>query len=249
MLIALAVLALLLLVGVGAVFADRSLSALAERRASEVLSQPFANPATVRVIGRPFVTQALRGRYREVHVAGGGLSIGEMTGATLDARLHTVYLPARDLLRHRVGEITCDRVAGHVVLPFGELARVAPIPGLELTLVGERLMASAALPIPGFSQLARVNGQAVWTVGNGGALWLRVRGISVAGISVPGIVLNQLLPALDVPVTLPELPWGLRIDDLRPTAEGLVVTGSADAPVFRSFPGGRPRQVDELWSQ
>ena len=156
-----------------------------------------------------------------------------MTGASLDARLHTVYLPLRDLLRRRVEEITCDRVGGQLVLPFGELARVAPIPGLELTLAGERLMASAALPIPGFSQLARVNGQAVWTVGNGGALWLRIRGISVAGIAVPALVVNQLLPALNVPVTLPELPYGLRIDDLRPTPAGLVVTGSAEAPVFR----------------
>jgi DUF2993 family protein len=235
-LIALAAAALLLLVGVSVLFADRSVAALAERRAAEVLSEPLGHAAAVRVVGRPFLTQAVRGRYREVHVTSGGLTLGEMTGATLDARLHTVYLPVRDLLHRSVEEITCDRVSGRVVLPFGELARVAPIPGLELTLVGARLMASAALPIPGFSQLGRVNGEAVWSVGDGGALWLRIRGISVAGIGVPGIVVNQLLPALTVPVTLPELPYGLRIDDLRPTREGLVVTGSAEAPVFRRRP-------------
>lgn len=236
MLIALAVAALVLLLAVSLLFADRSLAALAERRAAEVLAQPLGAAARARVIGRPFLTQALRGRYREVHVTSGGLTIGEMTGVTLDARLHMVYLPLGDLLRHRVEEVTCHRVGGLIVLPFGELARVAPIPGLELSLVGDRLMASAALPIPGFSQLARVNGQAVWTVGNGGGLWLRLRGISVAGIAVPGIVVNQLLPTLNVPVALPELPYGLRIDDLRPTRDGLVVTGSADAPVFRRPP-------------
>ncbi len=236
MLIAAALVALVLLLGVSLLLADRSLAALAERRAAEVLSGPLGRAATVRVVGRPFLTQALRGRYGEVHVTGGGLVIGEMTGAALDARLATVYLPVRDLLRRRVEEITCDRVAGHVVLPFGELARVAPIPGLELTLVGERLMASAALPVPGFSQLARVTGEAVWTVGDANTVWLRIRGISVVGIAVPSFVVNQLLPALEVPVTLPELPYGLRIDDLRPTPEGLVVAGAADAPVFRRMP-------------
>ena len=236
MLIALAAAALVLLVGVSLLYADRSVAALAERRAAEVLSAPLGHAVAVRVVGRPFLTQAARGRYGEVHVTSGGLTVGEMTGATLDAWLHTVYLPARDLLRRRVQEITCDRVSGQVVLPFGELARVAPIPGLELTLAGGRLLASAALPIPGFSQLARVNGEAVWTVGNGGSLWLRIRGISVAGIGVPGIVVNQLLPALTVPVALPDLPYGLRIDDLRPTRAGLVVSGSADAPVFRRRP-------------
>ena len=34
-------------------------------------------------------------------------------------------------------------------------------------------------------------------------------------------------------IPLPELPFGLRIENLEPAAEGLVVTGSAAAPVFR----------------
>ena len=223
----------MLLVAVSLLSADRGLAARAERRAAEVLSEPLGHTATVRVVGRPFLTQALRGRYGEVHVESGGLVVGGLTGATLDARLHNVHLPARDLLRRRVEVITCDRVAGHVVLPFGELARVAPIPGLQLRLVGERLMASAALPVPGFSQLARVDGQAIWTVGDANVVWLRIRGISVVGIAVPSFVVNQLLPALEVPVTLPDLPYGLHIDDVRPTREGLVVSGAADAPVFR----------------
>ena len=45
-------------------------------------------------------------------------------------------------------------------------------------------------------------------------------------------MLNQLLPTLNVPVPLPALPYGLRLDELRPTAGGLVVDGSAEAVVF-----------------
>ena len=46
-------------------------------------------------------------------------------------------------------------------------------------------------------------------------------------------MLNQLLPSLNVPIPLPELPYGLRIDELRPTDSGLLVCGSAEAVVFR----------------
>jgi hypothetical protein len=52
-------------------------------------------------------------------------------------------------------------------------------------------------------------------------------------LTLPALVLNQLVPTLNVPVPLPPLPYGLRLDELRPTANGLVVDGSAEAPVFR----------------
>lgn len=233
MLTVLVVIAVVLLLAIGLVLLDPVCRALAERKASEYLSVPFGHPATVRVNGSPFLTQALRGRYTQVHVSGGGLRIGEMAGATLDARLHNVYLSARELLGGRARELPCEHVEGSIVLPLGELARVAKIPGLELTPVGDRLMASAALPVPGISQLTRITGEAVWTLAGAGSVWLRIRGVSVVGISLPGAVLSQLLPTLNVPIPIPELPYGLRIHDLRPTPEGLVVSGSANAIVFR----------------
>ena len=56
------------------------------------------------------------------------------------------------------------------------------------------------------------------------------------------MVLNQLLPTLDVPIRLPELPYGLQLDELRPTDDGLAVLGSADAVVLRRPPPPpRPR--------
>ena len=217
---------------VAVALADRVLAAHAERRAAEVLSAPFGHPATVRIRGGSFLPQALRGRYRDVEVLG-TLRVGEIAGATLVAHLTNARLPLRQLIAGRATELACERVTGRLVLPYAELARVAPIPGLVLTFEGERLLAGAALPVPGISQLARITGEAVLTLAPGGAVWLRIRGVSVAGLTLPGLVLNQLLPTLNVPVPLPPLPYGLRLDELRPTASGLVVDGSADAPVFR----------------
>lgn len=217
---------------IGIVLLDRLTAAEAERRAGLGLVAAFGRPAVVTVRDRPFLPQLLRGRYRHVHVAGGGLRLGELTGVTLDAQLHTVHLPLRDVVRRRVTEIACERVEGAVTLPYGELARVAGVPGLELRPSRDRVLATAVLPLPGIAQLARVTGRAALTH-DAGEVWLRVRGLSVAGISVPSVVLNQLLPALEVPIPLPALPWGLRIERLEPQPHGLVAIGSADAVVFR----------------
>jgi hypothetical protein len=226
------VLFVLLALGLAAALADRMGAALAERKASEFVSQPFGHPANVRVHGTPFLTQALRGRYADVEVSGGGLVIGEMAGATLDAHLYNVLLPLRELLGGRTTELPCERVEGRIVLPYGELARVSRIPGLSLTFVAGRLTATAAVPVPGIGQLARVSGEAVLRIMPGGAVWLRVRRIAVAGISLPSFIMKQLIPSLSVPIVLPALPYGLVLEELIPSESGLVVRASAVDVVF-----------------
>lgn len=226
----------LLAVALAVALADRVLAALAERKASDYLSEPLGQAIAVRVHGTPFLTQALRGRYGDVEVSGGGLQLGEMAGATLNAHLYNALLPIRELLGGRAAALPVERVEGRIVLPYGELARVSRIPGLSLTFEKDRLIASAAVPVPGISQVARVSGEAELTVLESGAVWLRVRGASVAGINLPSLVVKQLLPSLTVPVPLPPLPYGLGLDTLQPAAAGLVVTGSADSVVF-----GAPR--------
>jgi hypothetical protein len=222
----------LVALALAAALADRVGAGLAERKASEFVSEPFGHPASVRVHGTPFLTQALRGRYSDVEVSGGGLQVGEMSGATLDAHLHNVLLPLGELLGGRTSQLTCQRITGRIVLPYGELARVSRIPGLTLTFENGRLMASAAVPVPGISQLARLSGEAVLRVMDGDTVWLRIRRVAVAGISVPSLIMRQLLPTLSVPIPIPSLPYGLHLDDLTPSPAGLVVTASADSVVF-----------------
>ena len=224
--------ALVIVLVLAVTLADRMCATLAEHKASEYLSEPFGHTPTVRLHGTPFLTQALRGRYTDIEVSGGGLQVGEMAGATLDAHLFNALLPPRELLGRRATELPCERVEGRIVLPYGELARVSRIPGLSLTYERDRLVASASLPVPGINQLARVSGEAELILDGG--LWLRVRGLSVAGISLPGLVLNQLMPSLNVPIPLPELPYGLRLEELKPVASGLIVSGSADQVVFKA---------------
>jgi hypothetical protein len=236
---------------VGLAFADRAAAGAAERRASDYLATPFGQPATVRVHGTPFLTQALRGCYRHLEVAG-TVRVGGITGAVLDAHLHQVHLPLGPLLRRRTTEVACDRVDGELLLPYPELARLSRIPGLELTYERDRLVASAPVSIPGMSGLpgirdlpgmsglpglslgSRLSGEAVLSVNANGVVWLRLRALGVAGVPLPSGILAQLLPNLNVPITLPALPYGLRLEQLRPTTGGLVARCAAEHVVFRA---------------
>lgn len=218
------------------VLSDKVIASLAERKASEYIEAPLGVPATVRLHGTPFLTQALRGRYTEIEVTADGLQLGEIAGASLVANLHNAYLPLRDLIGRRARELPCEEVIGHVVLPYGELARLAKVPGLGFSFEDGHLIATASLPVPGISQLARVSGRAELTVSSGNGVWMRVRGVAVAGISLPGLVINQLLPALNVPIPLPPLPYGLALNSLEPRPDGIAAFGSARAVVFRRLP-------------
>lgn len=241
MIVVLVILAVFVVAVVVVAASDQAIARQAEQRASEYLTVPLGGPATIRVHGEPFLTQALRGRYTDVEVSGTQLVIGEIRGAALTARLRNAYLPLPALLGRRVAELPCEHVAGNLVIPWPDLSRLAHVPTLTLAHDGTRLVASMSMPIPGISSLARVSGEALLAVAEGGAVWLRMRAIAVAGIVVPSIVLSQLLPTLRFPIPLPPLPYGLRIDGLDPTPAGLVVHGSADAVVFRRpAPAARP---------
>jgi hypothetical protein len=241
-LVLLAILALVAVAAVGVGVSDRYVARLAERKATEYVSAPLGQTARVRVHGSPFLSQAIRGCYGDVEVTSSGLRIGVLAGTTMHAHLVNARLPLRDLLGRRASELPVEHVHGYLVIPYSELARVSLIPGLRLDFRDDRLVATAGLPVPGLSQLARVSGEAVATIADNGGVWLRVRNVAVAGISVPGIVLNQLVPSLAFPIPLPPLPYGLRLERLTPTPDGLNVSGSAQAVVFRgsAYPAADP---------
>ena len=197
----------------------------------------------MRVHGTPFLTQALRGRYRDVEVAAAGCGSARSTGATLVAHLHNAYLPLRDLLGRRTRELPCEHVEGRIVLPYAELARVARIPGLALAYrrrPADRVGGAAgARHQPAGPDQRRGGADAVRRRRRCGCGSAASRSPASA---LPSLVLSQLLPTLNVPIPLPPLPYGLRLDELRPTANGLVVDGSADAVVFRR-PRSRARPI------
>jgi hypothetical protein len=229
------VIALVLLVALIVVI-DRYLAGEAERRASAYLAAPLGQAARVQVHARPFLTQAIRGRYHRVEVTGSDLQFGTLRGTTLQAHLTNAYLPLRDLLGRRARELPVERVHGELLIPYRELARASRVPGVRFFYRDERLIVTARLPVPGIGQAAGVSGEAIATISADGGISVRVRNLAVAGFTVTRFVLSQLVPNLEFAVPLPPLPYGLRIEQLVPTDDGLRVFGSAHAVVFRADP-------------
>jgi hypothetical protein len=113
---------------------------------------------------------------------------------------------------------------------------------LGLRYAQGRIHADAAVPVPGVGSVARVHGRAELAVDAAGRVRLALRDLAVADgftrIPIPLLALNALLPALEMPLPMPPLPFGLRIDGVIPTPTGLAVLASAptatvDLPIDR----------------
>jgi hypothetical protein len=213
--------------------ADDALAAFAQRRAARTLQGALAAVAEVRVGERPFLPQALRGRFPLVELRIDGVGIGALGAAAVTATLRNVRVPPTELFTGRVRVLAAEWLAVRIVLPYEQLARASRVPGLTLRFERDALAAGVSLSVPGFGSVVEVRGRADLTVDAAGQVRLAVRDLALAdaltGIPVPLPALRSLLPALDTPVPLPPLPYGLRIDRVVPTPAGLAVLASAPA--------------------
>lgn len=251
MLVVLVLVAVLALLTVAAFAADPLLSARVEQTASAHLSVPFTGGARLRLQHAPFLTQALRGRYRAVRVTGTGLQLGELGRVALDATLSDVHLPLRSVLARRVGELPCGHVTGQLVVPYEPVARAAKVPGLTLTYRSGRLVATAALPIaqlaglvglvglPSLASLAgaatpftRIRGDAHLFVRKG-TVWLRVDNLDVGSLPITSRLASQVVRQFEVVVPVPPLPWGLQLRAITATEHGLVLDADGTATTIR----------------
>ena len=224
---------LLALAGV-VVVGDRVAAAFAESQAADflVVHAPFDEKPKVTVHGIPFLTQAAQGRYGDIEVAGGGLQLGDIHGASLDANLRGVHLALGDIVHKSVQQLPIDHVDGEVTLPYSELARLSNVSGLSLAYDtgGVKVTYGVAVPLLG---TITASGTATITV-TGSDVRLAVTKLTAAGVSIPSAVLSQLSSALAVPIPIPALPYGLKITSVDPAASGIVVHGAATNVVLKA---------------
>ncbi len=215
------------------VIGDRVAAAFAQSQAADflVVHAPFDEKPKVTVHGVPFLTQAIRGKYDDIEVAGGGLQLGEIRGASLDAHLHGVHLALTDIFHQDVHQLDVDSADGDVTLPYSELARVSNVSGL--TLADDegniKVTLSSSVPLLGTVQLS---GTADATV-SGSSVRLKIVTLTALGVSIPAAVLSQLSSAIQVPITIPALPYGLKITSVGAAAAGVVVHGAATDVVLQ----------------
>jgi len=187
----------------------------------------------IRVRGAPFLTQALRGRYRYVYVTGRGLAIGPITDGRLRGVLRGVRVPLRAALAGTVHEVPVARIDSSVVVPYAQVPLLTRIAGLVVEPDGTHLSVRAPFPVPGMGELVRVVARGELLVVDG-QVRMTVSGLRVAGVGLPSVVVAQLSRALSSSIVIPPLPYGLTIVDVRVGAEGLIIRCAATDVVLRA---------------
>jgi hypothetical protein len=163
----------------------------------------------VHIGGFPFLTQALRGDYREVSATVRDVRRDNLTITRVTARLYGVHVPLSSVIRQSVHSLPTDRADGEVELSYADVnayladrgLRVAPAPDGQVRITG------------------KVSGVDV-----SAAVGVRVSGEDVVLGGDP----------VSVTLHLPQLPFGARLVSARATTEGLLVSATAKNLVVRA---------------
>jgi DUF2993 family protein len=226
LLIVLVVLAALL------VAADRIGVVVAQNRLASELQQQLDLDAKpdVSIRGIPFLTQAIRGTYKDIRMQLPDVDAGDVQDLAVDARLQGAHVSLSDALGGNVDRIPVDQISGTLLIPYDQLARASGISGLTITREGDSLRLTGSVQVLGRSVKAEAVGRVEV---NDGRIAINAEQAKVAGIPVPKAVLDEAARLLSFRVQPQNLPLNLRITAVHLTDTGLLVDAVSDDVVLR----------------
>jgi len=232
---------LLILVGL-VVAADRIGEKVAEQRlVVAVTDQAEARGVTadstdVTIGGFPFLTQVLRGKYDQITIDMRQARSGDLRVEQLLVNAFGVEADTAQLLNGQP-KATADRVTGTAVIDWDDLPKLLDYAGVG---VGDAKFAAAGdgVRIRGTARLAGQSlplaATAKFTVKDG-KLSVKVSDAEIEGVRLNSALqsaLDNLQRRMSIPVDVPPLPFGLKLDEVRAQDEGLAVTATAhDVPI------------------
>ena len=226
LLIVLVVLAALL------VAADRIGVVVAQNRLASELQQQLDLDAKpdVSIRGIPFLTQAIRGTYKDIRMQLPDVDAGDVQDLSVNARLQGAHVSLSDALGGNVDRIPVDQISGTLLIPYDQLARASGISGLTITREGDSLRLTGSVQVLGRSIKAEAVGRVEV---NDGRIAINAEQAKVAGIPVPTAVLDEAARLLSFRVQPQNLPLNLRITAVHLTDTGLLVDAVSDDVVLR----------------
>jgi len=232
-----ALVAVLLLLLVGLVVVDRVAAGVAEQRlADEVEKAAVAENAqtgatSAEINGFPFLTQVWSGEYDGGRIGLQTLRTEQLTIANVDIEVTELKVPRDVLFGAAPHDITAARMRGTATVSLAELASRTQLPGLKISGAGNGVSFTAPAEFAGLS--AQVAGSANVRL-EGSRVWLEVRDLSANGTQVPEQVLALIRSQLAAGVTIPQLPYALRLTGIGVEGEAVRVQVAADnVPLVR----------------
>ncbi|MGJ6966104.1 LmeA family phospholipid-binding protein [Streptosporangium sp. G11] len=182
-------------------------------------------PPEVTIEGIPFLTQAIAGRYEEVKVAAGRMTVSGVRLASVDFTLQGVTAPLEDLvLRPQQVDMRAERVEGTVVVSVETLNQRAPS-GIKVAVAGDALNVSGEITVLG--QKVPVKADLKVKIVEGGLQLVPGKVTLGGGIPVPDPerFINYRIP-------IGKLPYNLKLTEVKAVSEGLRISGEAsDVPL------------------
>jgi len=220
---------LLLLLGL-VVLADRVGVGVAEKAVAERLADAGSLSGTpeVDIRGFPFLTQAVGGRYDDVHISLTAAELGQPEGTRADIDLRGVHVPLSGVLSGSVSEVPVDRIDGTATLSYellsaqlgGDTTLQPEGDGLRITKTVELLGQTIPLTATGTVTL------------EGNQLVIDVEEAAGAGVDLPGFLVSEASDLLDLRYDVPALPFGLQLTSVRPADDGVDIAVEADDAVL-----------------
>jgi len=214
------------------VAADRIGVVVAQNRLASELQQQLDLDAKpdVSIRGIPFLTQAIRGTYKDIRMQLPDVDAGDVQDLAVDARLQGAHVSLSDALGGNVDRIPVDQISGTLLIPYDQLARASGISGLTISREGDSLRLTGSVQVLG----RPVKAEAVGRVEvNDGRIAINAEQAKVAGIPVPEAVLDEAARLLSFRVQPQNLPLNLRITAVHLTDTGLLVDAVSDDVVLR----------------
>jgi hypothetical protein len=212
------------------VVADRITVALAESAVADRIAgqPPFAGSGVsphVSINGFPFLTQAVAGTYDDIEVSGKGLTIDQVSGITLDVRMHGVHVPLHNAIDRHVDSLPIDHVDAVATIPYAEAAQLTGIDGLRLSDNNGTLHVTLSANLAPLGDLTASADADLHVSGN--RVTYTVRQITVNGAPVAALT-PQLQQMMNGELTLPTLPYQLHITGVAVTPSGIQAKAEAD---------------------
>jgi DUF2993 family protein len=213
------------------VIADRVIAGVAESAVSKRIADesPFVETGAkphVSINGFPFLTQAIAGRYDDIEVSGQALTIDHVQGIDLDAHMHGVHVSMGDAIDRKVNSLPIDHLDATATVPYTEAAKRTGIDGLQLSDNHGALHVSLTASLPAVGNVTASADADLHAAGN--RVSYSVRQISVNGIPAADALVPQLQKMMNGTLTLPTLPYHLRVTGVEPTSSGVQATAQAD---------------------
>jgi len=225
-----ALLVVLLVLAALFVIADRVGVAVAEDQVADRIADQagLPGPPEVDITGFPFLTQAVAGKYDEVRIQLTAADLGQPEGTDADVALHGVEVPLSDVVSGSVQQVPVDRIDGTATLSYallssqleGDTTLQRDGDGLRITRTVELLGRQVPLTASGDVTL------------DGSDLVVDVEQASGAGVDLPEAVVSRASDLLDLRYTIPPLPFGLQLTDVRSADDGVVVDVQATGTVI-----------------